>query len=520
MKTAIARAPEAAPQMPVLRRCACGGTRDAGGECSACRARRLQRMGAGAGTGTGAVAPPAVHDVLRSPGAALAPPVRADMEQRLGHDFSHVRIHTDAQAATAARAVDAHAWAVGPHVAFGAGAYAPTTTAGRELLAHELTHTAQQAGVPAAPGTQLPVGATDDPAERAAADGAARATETAPTLRREPLYPDATCDNVKANITRAWPTARSWAQNASRRLASPRDVATALGHHFKLDPNDTAQAADLGYVQRVMARTAEIFDMDVDQRCDPPNAGDQCRLPDGREYGAWVNAGNLPGGIHHCITNADHGVLMGEYLIETLVHEVAHLADNASTDIAYHSNADYETMTRAEALVNADSYAEFARELYEGGLPRVTPLLLSTGTGVLLGGGSARPLWAITASYDIRSRTGLEVFDLIGGVHGWIGLGADPATGTGLTPRRFGGAVDLGVISRSAETGFFVDLRAGAFISGGGTSTDPATAGVSARGLIGWASSGFRIGVDTRLLYDVLQANHGVIIGIEIGGNP
>jgi hypothetical protein len=28
------------------------------------------------------------------------------------------------------------------------------------------------------------------------------------------------------------------------------------------------------------------------------------------------------------------------------------------------------------------------------------------------------------------------------------------------------------------------------------------------------------IGVDTRLLYDVLQANHGVIIGIEIGANP
>src|SRR4051794_14599560 len=185
--------------MPVLRRCACGGTRDAGGECGACRARRLARMGAGAGR---SVAPPAVHDVLRSAGAPLAAPVRGEMEQRLGHDFSHVRVHTDAQAAASARAVDAHAWTVGGHVAFGAGAYAPGTSAGRQLLAHELTHRVQRAGVAAARGARIEVGAADDPSERAAAAGAARATDTAPMLRREPVYPDATCDNVKDNITR------------------------------------------------------------------------------------------------------------------------------------------------------------------------------------------------------------------------------------------------------------------------------------------------------------------------------
>jgi hypothetical protein len=510
----VVRTPETATQMPLLRRCACGGTRDAGGECSACRARRLQRMGAGAAPG---IAPPVVHDVLRSPGTPLAAPVRSEMEQRLGHDFSRVRVHTDAQAAASARAVDAHAYAVGPHIAFGAGTYAPATSAGKQLLAHELTHTVQQADVTAAPGSPLPIGAANDPAERGAT-----AAERAPTLRREPVYPDGTCDNVKGNITRAWPTARSWVQNANRRLSSPRDVASALGHHFKLDPNDTAQAADVAYVQRVMARVGELFDMDLQQRCDAPNAGDQCHLPDGREYGAWTYAGNVAEGIHHCITNADHGVLMGEYLIETLVHEIAHIADNSSTDIAYHSDtAGYAAMTRAQALVNADSYSEFARELYEGGLPRATsPLLLGLGTGVLLGGGSPRPQWVITASYGGRSHTGLEYFDLVGGIHGFIGLGDDPAGGNGLTARRIGGSVDIGVLSRSARTGFFVDVRAGAFMSGDIGQRDPATAGVSANALVGWASSGFRIGVNTQLLYDVLQSNHGAIIGIEIGGTP
>jgi hypothetical protein len=143
-KTVAARAPVTAPQMPVLRRCACGGARDAGGECSACRARRLARMGAGPAP---SVAPPAVHDVLRRPGAPLAQPLRADMEQRLGHDFSRVRVHTDGQAAASAHAVGARAYTVGHDVVFGAsGGRALGTPAGTHLLAHELTHVRQQAG--------------------------------------------------------------------------------------------------------------------------------------------------------------------------------------------------------------------------------------------------------------------------------------------------------------------------------------------------------------------------------------
>ena len=69
------------------------------------------------------------------------------MEPRFGHDFSEVRVHSDARAAESARAVNALAYTVGPDVVFGAGEYAPGTIAGRRLLAHELTHVVQQAGV-------------------------------------------------------------------------------------------------------------------------------------------------------------------------------------------------------------------------------------------------------------------------------------------------------------------------------------------------------------------------------------
>ncbi|MGH9508475.1 MAG: eCIS core domain-containing protein [Terriglobales bacterium] len=85
-----------------------------------------------------------MHEVLGSPGQPLDPATRAFFEPRFGHDFSHVRVHTDAHAADSARAVNALAYTVGRNIAFGAGQYLPTTSVGKHLLAHELTHVVQQ----------------------------------------------------------------------------------------------------------------------------------------------------------------------------------------------------------------------------------------------------------------------------------------------------------------------------------------------------------------------------------------
>jgi hypothetical protein len=66
------------------------------------------------------------------------------MEPRFGFDFSNVRVHTDARAAESAQAVNALAYTVGRNVVFGTGQYAPATSSGQQLLAHELVHTIQQ----------------------------------------------------------------------------------------------------------------------------------------------------------------------------------------------------------------------------------------------------------------------------------------------------------------------------------------------------------------------------------------
>ena len=96
----------------------------------------------------GSVAPPIVHQVLRSPGQPLPSSTRQSMEARFGHDFSQVRIHSDGKAAESAQAVNARAFTVGRDVVFGTGQYAPKTSTGQRLIAHELTHVIQQSAIP------------------------------------------------------------------------------------------------------------------------------------------------------------------------------------------------------------------------------------------------------------------------------------------------------------------------------------------------------------------------------------
>ncbi len=126
------------------RACACGQHSGNGGECEACRRKRLNVQRQAAGQAPYDVAPPIVHEVLGTPGQPLDPAVRAFLEPRFGRDFSHVRVHTDSKAAASARAVNALAYTAGPHIAFGEGQYQPRVAAGQVLLAHELTHVIQQ----------------------------------------------------------------------------------------------------------------------------------------------------------------------------------------------------------------------------------------------------------------------------------------------------------------------------------------------------------------------------------------
>jgi hypothetical protein len=179
------------------RKCACSNHTMAGGECNECRKKRSGSLQRAATNHTQVdAAPPIVHEVLRSPGQPLDGETRTWMGARFARDWNRVqtlapapglqrqlvvgppddhyeqeadriaagvsrvtdaqhpahggsgldavRVHSDPRAAESAQAVNALAYTVGSHIVFGPGQYAPGTSTGRRLLAHELTHVAQQ----------------------------------------------------------------------------------------------------------------------------------------------------------------------------------------------------------------------------------------------------------------------------------------------------------------------------------------------------------------------------------------
>jgi hypothetical protein len=133
------------PMLRLQRKCACGSTAS-GASCEKCQNQsvQLKRTTTPANAGSGGSAPSSVHDVLRSPGRPLEASAREFMEMRFSTDFSHVRVHSDAAAASSARQINALAYTAGHNVVFGAGQYSPHTDKGKALLAHELAHVVQQ----------------------------------------------------------------------------------------------------------------------------------------------------------------------------------------------------------------------------------------------------------------------------------------------------------------------------------------------------------------------------------------
>lgn len=83
-------------------------------------------------------------NAVASGGHPLPRSERAFFEPRFGRDLSNVRLHTGSTAQVAARNINAKAYTLRNNIAFATGQYAPNTTQGRRLLAHELTHTLQQ----------------------------------------------------------------------------------------------------------------------------------------------------------------------------------------------------------------------------------------------------------------------------------------------------------------------------------------------------------------------------------------
>jgi hypothetical protein len=102
----------------------------------------------------------------RGGGRSLDAGVRERFAPALADPLDDVRVHEGPVADDLTAAVAARAFAVGRDVFFAAGEHAPGTGEGDRLLAHELTHVAQQRGAPE--GGPLTVSQPGDALEREA----------------------------------------------------------------------------------------------------------------------------------------------------------------------------------------------------------------------------------------------------------------------------------------------------------------------------------------------------------------
>jgi len=179
--------------------CACGGNAGMSGQCDECKAKHLtgiqaklkvsapndayeqeadrvaEQVVSTSGTqfvSAGSNAAPALQTkktdstvsnksetslpspVVGSNGQTFGGGERNFMENRFGHDFSNVRIHTGTSANQSADAIQAKAYTYGNNIVFAKGQYQPDSYQGKKLLAHELTHVLQQSAGGAITGNQ------------------------------------------------------------------------------------------------------------------------------------------------------------------------------------------------------------------------------------------------------------------------------------------------------------------------------------------------------------------------------
>lgn len=337
------------------RACACS-QHTGKGECESCKKKRLRLQRSAIKQDAPDVAPPIVHEVLRSPGRPLDDNTRIMMERRLGYpsrpthtttshkpssrlrvgaaggrhereaeqivrtglgtevstssistaepvDFSRVRVHTDALAARSAQAIGARAYTSGQDIVFGQDQYRPTSHDGKMLIAHELAHFVQNSRQPTLPPIRRwAIEGCTDPQEEYITDAVTRAYEdisqVLPLVNQRP-----TPDVVKSALWLAFRDdsestvnlARANLQRLKQQITSTHFICTDRG----VDPeckSDTLAHAPIGDVRgRVSICRPNFFDTDTSMYAQAETVIHEAAhmYLSMQDHGYFTNQGNL-----------------------------------------------------------------------------------------------------------------------------------------------------------------------------------------------------------------------------------
>ncbi len=319
-------------------------------------------------------------------GRPLPSEVRSYFEPRFGQDLSGVRTHDHAPAHRAASAINARAFTLGRDIAFGRSEYAPSSSGGMRLLAHELAHVVQQG---AGGGSRL-VQRENGSGSASTASASTRSYGRACTGGTNDPCQHARCGRRHTGIRNDFTRAIELVDGAVRALGeTPRSDATtrALDWYF----NDASR----GTAQTVRTRLGCIRDCLTDSQT---NVRYGCH-PD-YDANAYVCVSATPACQHVqtpiCLTDSHFGN-GNERRAQTLIHECAHrvgmsLGTAQSVDDIYEHTSRFAFLDTNEALLNSDSYALFVGAI-RNGVPLGMPAIWPTLSGGVAVPGRGRATW-------------------------------------------------------------------------------------------------------------------------------
>ncbi|MGD8712873.1 MAG: DUF4157 domain-containing protein [Thiohalophilus sp.] len=338
---------------------------------------------------------------LQGEGDVLPDTLRTEMESRIGHDFSEVRIHKDSHADEQAQQLSARAFTTGRDIVFAHGEYQPDSYRGKHLLAHELAHVVQQR------------------------QGAHRLQRKITAQQRQATRCNSKqYDTAQKDIKRALDyliTAVSKLRNAG----SDKLVSQALKRYFKLEDNSKNDAikTDLLYIYRILNLYAQSAFFRLASAADCKREGDTAAYVPREKSPAKPVVTGSGEKVPRTLYEAEKGqysrpiFLCGdEYFGESspqvrariMIHEGAHLIGKSPTqrDDIYLDTPGFLIVNSNKLLTNADSYAHFATALATGNVSLQSPLKFGMGFGggaILSSGTKPTVGWYVSVNFDAVS---------------------------------------------------------------------------------------------------------------------
>ncbi len=290
-------------------------------------------------------------DSMRGGGQPLPESARTFFEPRFGRDFSRVRVHTNSHAAESANAVKARAYTVGRDIVFGAGQYVPVTSAGQRLLAHELTHVVQQNNQKREMGINGMIQRNTGRRRPRARTTARFGPDCGEFHRCSVIEPLRAARQMIDAVLAELPAVASGSATSGR-------IIDLLNVHFHTASQVDAQTILANFQQIRSELDAPIL---YNCRSDDPNACKSEKGFVGAETTCTANGNVLLCSAYFVAFDCEEQARM-------LIHEMAHHLSGACPDLAYVHEQNYMTLPPADAMRNADTYAQFAKMVHLGSI--------------------------------------------------------------------------------------------------------------------------------------------------------